>query len=105
VENARIGIEEPVSVPLRLVAAPNPTRGGVLLTFDLDKAERATLRIIDLQGRTVLDLFTDDLPQGSHHVTWGGWGDHHQPVAPGIYFVRLETGDGHVMVRKLFKTR
>ena len=105
VEDARIGIEEPVLTPLRLVASPNPSRGGVELTFDLDKAERATLRIIDLAGRTVLDLFTAELPSGSHRVTWGGWGDHHQPVAPGIYFVRLETGDGHVLVRKLFKTR
>ena len=105
VEDARIGIVEPPSLPLRLVASPNPFRGGVGLTFDLDKAERATLRILDLQGRTVLDLFTAELPQGSHRVTWGGWDDHHQPVAPGIYFVRLETGDGHVLVGKLFKTR
>jgi len=105
VEDVRIGIEEPpLSMPLRLGASPNPSRGGVVLAFDLDKAERATLRIIDLEGRTVLDLFTAELPAGSHRVTWGGWGDHHQPVAPGIYFVRLETGDGHVLIRKIFKT-
>jgi plastocyanin len=105
VEDARIGIGEPSAPPLRIVGSPNPFQGGVVLTFDLDKAERATLRIIDLSGRTVLDLFSAELPRGSHRVTWGGWDDHHQPVASGIYFVRLETGDGHALVRKLFKTR
>ena len=105
VESARIGIDEPPVLPLRLVASPNPFRGGVALSFHLDKSERATLRIFDLQGRTVLDLFTAELPEGSHRVTWGGWDDHHQPVTPGIYFVRMETGDGHTLVRKLFKTR
>ena len=105
VEDARIGLPEPPVLPFRFVASPNPFRGGVELTFDLDRAERATLRVVDLQGRTVLDLFTAELPPGPHRVTWGGWDDHHQPVAPGIYFVRLETGDGHAVVRKLFKTR
>jgi len=105
VEAAQVGIEEPAPLPLRLATSPNPFASRVDLAFDLDHAERATLRIIDLQGRTVLDLFTAELPQGSHRVTWGGWDDHHQPVVPGIYFVRLETGDGHALVRKLFKTR
>jgi hypothetical protein len=104
VEDARIGIDEPLALPLRLIASPNPFHSGVVLTFDLDKADRATLRVIDLSGRTVLNLFTAEFPAGPHRVTWGGWDDHQRPVAAGIYFVRLETGDGHALVEKVFKT-
>ena len=105
VQGAQIGIGDSVTRRLPLAASPNPFSARVDLAFELDRATRATIRIIDLQGRTVLDLFTDELAEGSHRVTWGGWDGHHAPVASGIYFARLDTGDGQVVVRKLFKTR
>ena len=104
VEKAQIGIGEDVTWRLPLTASPNPFSARVALAFELGRATRATIRIIDLQGRTVLDLFTGELAEGLHRVTWGGWDEHHAPVAAGIYLVRLETGDGQMAVRKLFKT-
>ena len=105
VQGAQIGVGEAAAPRLPLAASPNPFSTRVDLAFELDRATRATIRIVDLQGRTVLDLFPDELAEGSHRVTWGGWDGQHAPVAPGIYFVRLETGDGQMVVRKLFKTR
>jgi hypothetical protein len=42
---------------------------------------------------------------GPHDVTWSGLDAHHQPVVPGVYFARLQVGDGRMQVQKLFKSR
>ena len=89
----------------RLLPSPNPFRSKVVLNFTLDVETRVVLGIYDLNGRKVLGLLMADLPQGEHKVTWGGWDSRHQPVPPGVYFARLETGDGRMKVLKLFKAR
>lgn len=89
----------------RLLPSPNPFSSKVDLNFTLDRETRVVLGIFDLSGRKVLSLLTADLPQGDHRVVWGGWDSRHQPVPPGVYFARLETGDGRMKVLKLFKAR
>jgi plastocyanin len=99
------GVGNDSGVRFRLLPSPNPFSSKVDLHFTLDRDTRVVLEIFDLGGRKVLSLLTADLPMGEHQVTWGGWNNHHQPVVPGVYFARLETGDGRMKVLKLFKSR
>jgi len=105
VSDAQTGVDETVSPRLRLAASPNPFRSGVDLAFDLEQAKHVSVIILDLQGRKVRELITDEFPAGTHRATWEGRDDNRAPVAPGLYFARLTTGDGHVQVQKLFKIR
>jgi len=93
------------SFRLRLVPAPNPFSSSVDLHFTLDVDTRVILDIYDLSGRSVSNLLRADMPKGEHEASWDGRDWHHQPVRTGIYFVRLETGDGRAKVVKLFKSR
>jgi plastocyanin len=98
------GVGDETGARFRLLPSPNPFSAKVDLDFTLDRDTRVVLEIFDLGGRKVLSLLTADLPAGDHKVTWGGWNNHHQPVVPGVYFARLETGDGRMKVLKLFKS-
>jgi len=102
---ATTGVGGDANSRFRLLPSPNPFADKVKLQFTLDRNTRVVVEIFDLGGRKILSLLTADLPAGPHEVTWGGWDNRHQPVVPGVYFVRLETGDGRMKVQKIFKSR
>lgn len=89
----------------RFHSSPNPFASQVRLFADLAQSDKVTVEIFDLNGRRVLSLLVADLPAGRNGVNWGGWDENHQPVAPGVYFARLQSANGQSAVLKLFKTR
>ena len=99
------GVGEDPTSRFRLLPAPNPFADKVNLHFTLDKDTRVVLEIFDLGGRKVESLVTADMSAGPHDVTWSGLDNRHQPVIPGVYFARLQIGDGRMQVQKLFKSR
>jgi hypothetical protein len=85
---------------LRLAIAPNPMRGGGTISFALGAGNagdatsggaatglRAFLSIYDIRGR-VMRSFESVTPFGA--LSWDGTDNAGRPVAPGIYFVRLQ---------------
>jgi hypothetical protein len=83
-----------LAVDLRLFAfaldrLPNPAVGGRLtVTFALPGNAHATLEIVDVSGRQVVQEDVGMLGAGRHVVTLGG----DAPLSAGIYFVRLTQG-------------
>lgn len=67
--------------------APNPIRGTATVPFSLARAGTATLRLVDLQGRTVLQVPRGALAAGAHSQQIDVAG-----LAAGVYLLRLETG-------------
>jgi flagellar hook assembly protein FlgD len=51
-----------------------------------------SLRVFDAAGRLVRTLIREDLPEGSHAITWYGKDDGGRSVQSGRYFYRLEAG-------------
>ena len=87
-----------------LLAAPNPTRGEVRITFALGASEIGSVAIFDLQGRRVAILASGQLEAGPHVLQWSGRDSDGQPVRTGIYFIRLAVGD-RVVLRRLVVAR
>ncbi|HMB68139.1 MAG TPA: FG-GAP-like repeat-containing protein [bacterium] len=83
---------------------PNPFRESVAVRFDLARAGRASVGVFDVRGRRVAGLAAGPLPAGSHRVFWDGRGDGGEPVAAGVYFVRLDAA-GAVWTRKVLRLR
>ena len=93
-------------VPVRLVqpppesatrlrgSAPNPFNESTSLFFDLagSSPQRVTVTVHNLLGQPVRHLLDARLSGGSHVLRWDGCDDARQPVASGIYVVRLKTG-------------
>ncbi len=71
-----------------LRAAPNPFGASTVISFDLPRRERVTLKVYDLQGREVATLADGRMETGPHTVRFVG-GD----LPGGIYFYRLQAGD------------
>ncbi len=78
--------------PLFISAAPNPTRAGTKLSFNLSADVDVSLSIYDVVGRRVAALLDGPRGAGSNTVEWNGLDYSGARVAPGIYFARLDDG-------------
>jgi hypothetical protein len=78
---------------------PNPFSDATQIRFTLDRAGEARLEVFDVSGRRVRTLLDKAMPAGGHAVTWDGRDDAAQPVATGVYFYRLTSGEKSEMKR------
>jgi len=88
------GIPEPVHPSLK--AQPGIFTRRTTISYQLTEPCRVRLTAHDITGRTVARLFEGRLPAGNHQFNWN-------PIklVPGIYFVRLQTGENQQTVRTL----
>jgi len=87
---------EPVKLPARFYAFPNPGRG--LIHFVTEIGTAGSISIFDRTGR----LVTTIQPTSR---TWDGRDATGKPVSPGVYFCRLKTVSGPELEAKLIVTR
>ncbi|MBK6898594.1 MAG: T9SS type A sorting domain-containing protein [bacterium] len=84
--------------------APNPFNPMTTVSFSLATAGRATVDVLDLQGRVVRTLFAGDLPAGVRALVWDGRDDAGREVASGAYLARLQSG-GRTATHKMILAR
>lgn len=82
---------EPQGAPW-LSAAPNPSRSEARLSYTLAEATRVKLDVLDLQGRLVDTVLDGPRAAGTHVESWDLRNADGAPVAPGLYWVRLDLG-------------
>jgi hypothetical protein len=101
-------VPSPLSVAprgeLTLVLGPNPFRDHLRVFFTLPVAAPTRIALHDVAGRRVRLLQDGPLTAGAHAVAWTGRDERGGVVAPGVYFLRLESG-GQVRVRKILLLR
>jgi len=85
-----VGVGPSGPVKLTLAAAPNPSPAGLTFTIGADRIGPQTLRIFDLQGRTVRRFADTVSTAGSRTIHWDGRSDAGVALAPGVYLARLE---------------
>lgn len=83
----------PAASPLALSAAPNPFQSSSSVRFDLAESGPVGVAVIDVAGRLVRDLGTQERRAGSNSVLWDGRGGSGRAVPPGVYFVRVNIGN------------
>lgn len=71
---------------------PNPFSTTTVIAFDLPEDTNARITIYDTHGRLIKRLTDSSYEAGRHAVTWAGEDDRGNKAAPGVYFVRMETG-------------
>ena len=76
---------------------PNPFNPQTTITFDVGGEPgtvcEVNLAIYDVRGRLVRPLVDGKLEAGRHSVVWDGRNTSGRPVASGLYFSTLQTGD------------
>ncbi len=71
-----------------LAVKPNPFASQTGINYQLTKAGRVRISVLDAAGREVECLTDEARPAGQHKLLWNT-----RNVAPGVYFIRLETGE------------
>ncbi|HET9233773.1 MAG TPA: DUF4331 family protein, partial [Candidatus Eisenbacteria bacterium] len=74
------------------------------LTFTVEKAAQAALKIYDVQGRLVRTLFDQPAAPGTFSASWDGRSDNGESMSAGIYFARFSAGT-QVGVKKIVLER
>lgn len=72
---------------------PNPFNPRTRITFELPTSSAVDLTVYDLLGKEVETLVNGTLPAGVHSYEWNAAGAEDTPLASGLYFYRLTTGD------------
>ena len=83
---------------------PNPSFGSATISFSLSRSSKATLRIMDLNGRNVRVLLDEVVPPGERRVEWDGRNSRGELVPAGIYVYELDA-PGIKAARKLVRLR
>jgi hypothetical protein len=85
-------------------AIPNPVRGQASFVVDLPVSGPLRLSVFDAGGRRVSTIADGHTEAGRHRITWDGRGVAGLPVAPGLYYARLEALD-RTLSRRLVMLR
>ncbi|MFH1068135.1 MAG: choice-of-anchor D domain-containing protein [Candidatus Glassbacteria bacterium] len=97
----------PVSLPKAYSLGqnvPNPFNPTTAISYavpDLAAGARVSLRVFDIGGRLVRVLAEGFRAPGEYTVYWDGTNERGTPVASGVYFYRMISGDGQVFTRKM----
>jgi hypothetical protein len=83
----------PEGVHRLLPSSPNPFSSSTQIRYELARPGHVSLRVYDLRGRAVRELFSGSREAGPGVVVWDGFDDQGRRLASGIYFIRLRAGE------------
>ena len=72
---------------------PNPFNPSTVIQYSLPKSNFVYLKIIDLEGREVKTLINSFQISGNKSVIWNATNNQGRPVAAGMYFYLIESGE------------
>jgi peptidoglycan/xylan/chitin deacetylase (PgdA/CDA1 family) len=72
--------------------SPNPFASEAAVTYALWGSGRVCVSAYDVRGRLVNTLYEGAADKERRSSTWNGTNDRGVKVAPGVYFIKLETG-------------
>ena len=87
-------------VRLGLFAAPNPFNPQTKIELGLASETTGVVRIVDVRGFVVAELYRGALAKGTNAFIWNGRDGAGRAAASGVYWVLAETGD-QKLVRKI----
>ncbi len=74
---------------------PNPFNPSTIISFNLVKNGKASLKVYDMLGQEVVTLIDGEFNSGFHSVTFNASG-----LSSGVYFYRLQTNE-HSLIKKM----
>lgn len=78
--------------PVLMKNYPNPFSAQTTFTFQVNRATKINLRIFDLQGKFVSEVYQGYRPEGEFTYDWNAAG-----LPPGMYFAYLYNGNGQLL--------
>ncbi|MBN1825514.1 MAG: CotH kinase family protein [Candidatus Eisenbacteria bacterium] len=85
------------TAPVRTIRlSPHPVRAsaGSTILFELDRASNVRIRLYDAAGRLAAEVLDERLAPGPRRIEWSPRTEAGRELAPGVYFLRVETETG-----------
>lgn len=83
---------------------PNPFNPSTTIRIQLPQAAETSVRIYNVLGNEVATLLNENVGKDEIEIHWNGLNHQNQPVASGIYFYRIESGD-YTFIQKMMLMR
>jgi hypothetical protein len=77
---------------LTVQIGPNPFSERATISYRLPNQAFTALEVYGVTGQVVVRLFKGPQTAGPHSITWDGRDRYGKPVQPGVYFVRIQSG-------------
>jgi hypothetical protein len=75
---------------------PNPFKGALHIKYELLAAEKVTVEILDITGRSIKKWPTEKKAAGTYEVIWQTGDANGLAIKPGTYICRINTSIGSV---------
>ncbi len=92
-------IPEPPQVTSLGPVYPNPFNPNTAIPFNLKENSAVSLKIYNNRGQEVRSFDLGDLKAGYHQIGWDGRDSGGQPLASGIYHIRMQAGKESYQVK------
>jgi len=103
IDSIRVDIDGIVNTPLtannELKAFPNPTQDKMQLQFDLLNGQNIEIKLIDMQGKEVLMIYSGYKQQGLAKLDINFT---EMKIPPGLYFLQLQSGNASISKKVIF---
>ncbi len=70
---------------------PNPVVGTASIRFSTQTSTHVRIRVYDVEGQVVANLFDGRCEPGNHEINWDTQAQGLASLSPGIYFINFET--------------
>ena len=94
-----VGLNEADGNIFQAVVYPNPAKDMVTLSVNVNDADAATISVLDLMGREVLNMGTQNLKSGENQININT-----SNLENGMYYIRVVTDNG-ITTNKLSITK
>lgn len=85
---------------------PNPSSGQINLEYFFGKnMENVQVKVMNMVGQEVADLFTGNQPAGTHRIVWDGMNQAGSPVSEGMYLISISAGNLRLSTQKVMISR
>ena len=79
---------------------PNPAYRNTVISYQLPKKRKLSIKLYDVRGRYVNTLVDGNMEPGFHSATWNTCDNKGKKLASGIYFYKLVAGE-YVVTKKM----
>ena len=81
---------------------PNPFNASTVIRFDNPIRRQVTAEVFNLLGQKVTTLLDEEVSAGQHTLNWNGRNTDGNPVASGVYLLRLTSEEKSSSIKMLY---
>ncbi|HLO91406.1 MAG: S8 family peptidase [Chloroflexota bacterium] len=92
-----------ISSNVSVAISPNPFDQEQKIDINILRTTDVNIKVINLQGTTVAQIYNNKLLPGSHSMAWNGRDVNNQIVRTGVYFIVVTDSYGSVTMKSMKK--